>query len=299
MPRIHNLYLDTNGLIYDAVRVVGSNRGMSDQEYEARLIQTVCEKLNEYLAMFRPSERVLIAFDGVAPVAKLNQQRERRYKSWFTTVVEQTIAQKNALLEPPALSPPVVLNTAQKAWNTSAITPGTAFMTKLNTQMNDYCAEKAREIGTMVQYIYSGSDSPGEGEHKIFEYIRDNAGVHKDTTTLIYGLDADLIMLCLNHLHVSDKIYLYRDTPEFIQSLDSTLSSSEQYYLDIPEFACSLEAVMRESAATGARGSDGDGGAYISDAKTEAKAAAASAASGWRRRRVSPPRSLRRLMIIL
>jgi 5'-3' exonuclease len=282
LPRIHNLYLDTNGLIYDAVRVVGSNRGMSDQEYEARLIQTVCEKLNEYLAMFRPSERVLIAFDGVAPVAKLNQQRERRYKSWFTTVVEQTIARKNALLEPPALSPPVVLNTAQKAWNTSAITPGTAFMTKLNTQMNDYCAEKAREIGTMVQYIYSGSDSPGEGEHKIFEYIRDNAGVHKDTTTLIYGLDADLIMLCLNHLHVSDKIYLYRDTPEFIQSLDSTLSSSEQYYLDIPEFACSLEAVMRESAATGAgagaRGSDG--GAYISDAKTEAKAVAASAASG-------------------
>jgi 5'-3' exonuclease len=282
LPRIHNLYLDTNGLIYDAVRVVGSNRGMSDQEYEARLIQTVCEKLNEYLAMFRPSERVLIAFDGVAPVAKLNQQRERRYKSWFTTVVEQTIARKNALLEPPALSPPVVLNTAQKAWNTSAITPGTAFMTKLNTQMNDYCAEKAREIGTMVQYIYSGSDSPGEGEHKIFEYIRDNAGVHKDTTTLIYGLDADLIMLCLNHLHVSDKIYLYRDTPEFIQSLDSTLSSSEQYYLDIPEFASSLEAVMRESAATGAgagaRGSDG--GAYISDAKTEAKAVAASAASG-------------------
>jgi 5'-3' exoribonuclease 1 len=277
LPRIHNLYLDTNGLIYDAVRVVGSNRGMSDNEYEARLIQTVCEKLNEYLALFRPSERVLIAFDGVAPVAKLNQQRERRYKSWFTTVVEQTIARKNALLEPPALSPPPpVINTTQKAWNTSAITPGTAFMTKLNTQMNDYCAEKARVIGATVQYIYSGSDIPGEGEHKIFEYIRDNASVHKDTTTLIYGLDADLIMLCLNHLHVSDNIYLYRDTPEFIQSLDSTLSSTDQYYLDIPEFACSLEAVMRETTAAVVRGG---GGAYISDAKTEAKEAKAAAAA--------------------
>jgi 5'-3' exonuclease len=283
LPRIHNLYLDTNGLIYDAVRVVGSNRGMSDNEYEARLIQTVCEKLNEYLAIFQPSDKVFIAFDGVAPVAKLNQQRERRYKSWFTSVVEKTITQKNALLEPPALSPPVVINTAHKAWNTSAITPGTAFMTKLNTQMNDYCAEKARVIGATVEYIYSGSDIPGEGEHKIFEYIRDNARYHKDTTTLIYGLDADLIMLCLNHLHVSDKIYLYRDTPEFIQSLDSTLSSTDQYYLDIPEFACSLEAVMRETTAAVVRGGGG-GGAYISDAKTEAKAAAsasaASAASG-------------------
>ena len=284
LPRIHNLYLDTNGLIYDAVRVVGSNRGMSDNEYEARLIQTVCEKLNEYLAIFQPSDKVFIAFDGVAPVAKLNQQRERRYKSWFTSVVEKTITQKNALLEPPALCAPVI-NTAHKAWNTSAITPGTAFMTKLNTQMNDYCAEKARVIGATVEYIYSGSDIPGEGEHKIFEYIRDNARYHKDTTTLIYGLDADLIMLCLNHLHVSDKIYLYRDTPEFIQSLDSTLSSTDQYYLDIPEFACSLEAVMRETTAAAVRGG---GGAYISDAKTEAKAAASAASASATKPRITP-----------
>jgi 5'-3' exonuclease len=277
LPRIHNLYLDTNGLIYDAVRVVGSNRGMSNDEYEALLIQTVCEKINEYLAMFRPSDKVFIAFDGVAPVAKLNQQRERRYKSWFTTVVEQTIERKNALLDPMAATAVgTAAATAHKAWNTSSITPGTRFMTKLNTQMNDYCAEKARVIGSTVEYIYSGSDIPGEGEHKIFEYIRDNARVHKDTTTLIYGLDADLIMLCLNHLHVSEHIYLYRDTPEFIQSLDSTLSSNDQYYLDIPEFACSLEAVMRDST-TGARG--GGGGAYISDAKTEAKAAATTAAT--------------------
>ena len=274
LPRIHNLYMDTNGLIYDAVRVVGANSGMSNDEYEARLIQTVCEKINEYLALFRPSDKVLIAFDGVAPVAKLNQQRERRYKSWFTTVVEQTITRKNALLDLTVAA--VGAAAAPKAWNTSSITPGTRFMAKLDQQMHDYCAEKARVIGTTVEYIYSGSYVPGEGEHKIFEYIRDNAGYHKDTTTLIYGLDADLIMLCLNHLHISQNIYLYRDTPEFIQSLDSTLSSDEQYYLDIPTFACSLEAVMRETASAAV------GGAYVSaaqsaaaEAKTNANASSA------------------------
>ena len=68
LPGIHNLYMDTNGLIYDAVRVVGSNRGMSNDEYETRIIETVCNKIDEYLAMFRPSGKVLIAFDGVAPV---------------------------------------------------------------------------------------------------------------------------------------------------------------------------------------------------------------------------------------
>lgn len=284
LPQIHNLYMDTNGLIYDAVRVVGSNRGMSDDEYESRLIQCVCDKINEYLLMFRPTNKVLIAFDGVAPVAKLNQQRERRYKSWFTGVVEKTIARKNALLDPLSVVGSEVAsvgsNETSKAWNTSAITPGTKFMSKLNTRMRDYCAEKGLVIGTSVTYIYSGSDIPGEGEHKIFEYIRENGDYHRGTTTLIYGLDADLIMLCLNHLHISQHIYLYRDTPEFIQSLDSTLSSNDQYYLDIPAFACSLEAVMRENAAPRENLSSGGGsgesgssntGAYISDTTTVSK----------------------------
>lgn len=267
LPQIHNLYMDTNGLIYDAVRVVGSNRGMSDAEYESKLLETVCAKIDEYLAMFRPTGKVYIAFDGVAPVAKLNQQRERRYKSWFTTVVEQTITRKNALLDPlSAGAGAVSVSSETKAWNTSAITPGTAFMKKLNIRMNDYCAIKGREIGNTVMYIYSGSDAPGEGEHKIFEYIRDDAAYHRDTTTLIYGLDADLIMLCLNHLHISQNIYLYRDTPEFIQSLDSTLSCTDQYYLDIPAFACSLEAVMRETTSPDV----GSNGAYVSDATTVA-----------------------------
>lgn len=275
LPQIHNLYMDTNGLIYDAVRVVGSNHGMSDSEYEAKIIQCVCEKIDEYLLLFRPTNKVLIAFDGVAPVAKLNQQRERRYKSWFTGVVEKTIARKNALLDPTCsvgVSAP-----DSKAWNTSSITPGTAFMKKLNMRMHDYCAEKGRVIGSSVVYIYSGSDVPGEGEHKIFEYIRDDANYHRDTTTLIYGLDADLIMLCLNHLHISQHIYLYRDTPEFIQSLDTTLSSSDQYYLDIPAFACSLEAVMRETTAPRANTTTNTNTntsiSYVSDASTVAKTA--------------------------
>lgn len=285
LPRIHNLYMDTNGLIYDAVRIIGPRQGMSNDEYESRLIQTVCEKINEYVALFRPSDKVLIAFDGVAPVAKLNQQRERRYKSWFTSVVEKMIARKNTLLDPLGGASGAAKNATNggDAWNTSAITPGTRFMAKLNQQMRDYCAEKTRNIVTSVVYIYSGSDIPGEGEHKIFEYIRENAEVHRETTTLIYGLDADLIMLCLNHLHISENIYLYRDTPEFIQSLDSALSSSEQYYLDIPEFACSLEKVMRDTTGGGVKT-----GAYVSDATTVATEAKAATAATMARARITP-----------
>ena len=53
--------------------------------------------------------------------------------------------------------------------------------------------------------IISASDEPGEGEHKIFEYIRTHQDEHKNSNTIIYGLDADLIMLTLNHLRICKK----------------------------------------------------------------------------------------------
>ena len=70
-----------------------------------------------------------------------------------------------------------------------------------------------------------------------FSFIRDNEKTHKNETTIVYGLDADLIMLALNHLPVSKRIYLYRETPEFIKSIDRDLNPNESYLLDIPELS--------------------------------------------------------------
>lgn len=259
--------MDTNGLVYDAVRIIGSNQGMSNDDYESAIIEMVCQKITAYIELIKPKSQVFIAFDGVAPVAKLNQQRERRYKSWFTTIVEQSINATSAAATASThresgdsqydrdQKAKTINKTVHKAWNTSSITPGTQFMTKLNTQIRLFIDTQIRLQSTTgvtpIQFIYSGSDEPGEGEHKLFEYIRNNPKYHKDTTTLIYGLDADLIMLCLNHLHVSENIYLYRDTPDFIQSLDSNLSKDDNYFLDIPTFACSLERLMHETKETG------------------------------------------------
>ena len=42
-------------------------------------------------------------------------------------------------------------------------------------------------------------------------------------------------MLCINHLPISSKIFLYRETPEFIKSINSDLDPGESYIIDIPE----------------------------------------------------------------
>ena len=60
-----------------------------------------------------------------------------------------------------------------------------------------------------LKIIYSGSDVPGEAEHKIFDYFR-KANVYpkfNDLTHCIYGPDADLIVLSLG-CHLKNMIIL-------------------------------------------------------------------------------------------
>ena len=89
--------------------------------------------------------------------------------------------------------------------------------------------------------MVSSSKVPGEGEHKIFEHIRSQQAEHRDVVTVIYGLDADLIMLTLNHMHVSQKLLLFRETPHFIRHLDKDLDPETLYCLDIPELAYAIQ----------------------------------------------------------
>jgi 5'-3' exonuclease len=231
---VDNLYADSNGIIYDAARDV-SFLNKSVDVYESEVITLVCEKIQHYIDLFQPKEKIIIAFDGVAPVAKLNQQRERRYKSWLTGDLQKRIEKKMAGKKTTSL--PCENVETSTFWNTSSITPGTAFMLKLNERVTAHFESNPK-------VFVSTSGACGEGEHKIFQHIRDFSDLHKNQTTIIYGLDADLIMLCLNHLHISERIFLYRETPEFIKSVDKTLDEAAQYYIDIPELAQSIIKYM-------------------------------------------------------
>jgi 5'-3' exonuclease len=51
-------------------------------------------------------------------------------------------------------------------------------------------------------------------------------------------------MLSINHLPISSNIYLYRETPEFIKSINSELEPNESYVLDIPELAKTITLDM-------------------------------------------------------
>jgi 5'-3' exonuclease len=219
-PTIENLYLDSNSMIYDALRVV-ENQDTCD--FEERLIKAVHEKIHFYIRKICPTKIVFITFDGVAPMAKLNQQRTRRYKTWYLSELKNKVMSQES---------------QQSKWNTSAITPGTSFMEKLSKSIRSIASPSA---SARPFIMISTSEKVGEGEHKIFEYIRANPEYHKDTTTVIYGLDADLIMLSLNHIQYTKQLYLHRETPEFIKSVDSSLDNEVDYLFCIQTLNKAIE----------------------------------------------------------
>ena len=218
---IDNLYIDSNSIIYDAIKQIDYKS--NDDNFEKKLILWICEKIVYYINIINPSQNVLIAFDGVAPVAKLEQQRNRRYKTWYTN---------NFISDG--------LNSSVETWDTTAITPGTKFMDKLYKGIKKYFDNRFNNINI----ILSGSQSCGEGEHKIYKHIRDNEEYHSKTNTIIYGLDADLIMLTLIHTKISENLYLFRETPHFITAIDNTLIPEEHYVLDIYELGVKLNEEM-------------------------------------------------------
>tara|TARA_A100001015_G_C15041706_1_gene740124 strand:- start:1987 stop:3537 length:1551 start_codon:yes stop_codon:yes gene_type:complete len=209
---VDNLYLDSNSIIYDIIYNYEKTPKNMNTIYN-----DICKKIDKYIETCNVQNYVIIAFDGVAPVAKLEQQRTRRFKTALLSKLNEEIKD----------------NENKEKFDTTCITPGTEFMINMCRYIKNYYKSKKN-------VILSLSDEPGEGEHKIFEYIRNNKLDHISSNTLIYGLDADLIMLCLNHLDFCPNIYLYRETPEFIKHLDDTLEPNKDYLLNINMLADKL-----------------------------------------------------------
>jgi 5'-3' exonuclease len=220
--------MDCNSIIYDSVHLLEKNinedNGEIPDDFEDIVIQNVIKKIDAYVDFIKPSETLYIAFDGVAPFAKMEQQRTRRYKSWFLS--NNSFATKVKKI----------------SWNTSAITPGTIFMNKLSNEVRNYFLNKEEKL-KIKQIIVSGSDEKGEGEHKMYHHIRKINTVNDFIA--VYGLDADLIMLSIFHLKYSKNIFVFRETPDFFKNMIQVESApNEPHFLDIRQLSISILCEM-------------------------------------------------------
>ena len=209
-----HLYMDCNSIIYDAYyKIIQTDKAsnMDIAEFETTIIQDVITKIEHYIRYLQPTHTVYIAFDGVAPFAKMEQQRTRRNKSHYLSNV------------------PLFKKSSQ--WELSSITPGTNFMNSLSKMINQHFLHSENKYN-VKKMIVSCSDEPGEGEHKLFSHLR-NHSLGNDNVA-VYGLDSDLIMLSIFHLKYCNNIYIFREAPEFLKnSIPVDCQGEDPHFVDI------------------------------------------------------------------
>ncbi|XP_077392557.1 5'-3' exoribonuclease 1 [Festucalex cinctus] len=189
IPEFDNLYLDMNGIIHQC-----SHPNDEDVHFrisEEKIFADIFHYLEVLFRIIKPRKVFFMAVDGVAPRAKMNQQRGRRFRS--AKEAEEKIKK--------ALEKGEVLPTEAR-FDSNCITPGTDFMVRLQEQLKYFVHNKLStdKLWQNVKIYLSGHETPGEGEHKIMEFIRSETAkpLHDPNTRhCLYGLDADLIMLGL------------------------------------------------------------------------------------------------------
>ena len=136
----------------------------------------------------------------------MNQQRSRRFRSAQEAkekdedkeeLLKMLMSQNGGVLKESSIQ--------EKTWDSNVITPGTPFMDILAASLRYWCAYKVNTdpAWEKMKVIISDATVPGEGEHKIMEFIRSQRSSPEhdpNTRHVIYGLVSIGILLVLDML---------------------------------------------------------------------------------------------------
>jgi 5'-3' exoribonuclease 1 len=224
--KIDYLFIDFNAFIYNTIHafpkdvVYDFTKNKDTAAYEEELVKLVIKNTLELVnKVCKPSKLLYIAIDGPPPMAKMVQQRERRYK---TPLMEQLFKKDD---------PTKIIEGAK--YDTTRVTPGTHLMTMLNKEFTKIV--NAGKFGK-IAVVFDGSNIPGEAEHKYLKFIEDIEASPDDKFVIISG-DGDAILLSLRFPNKS--VYIMQSVPK--SALEDLYPAEQQYaYLDIKRFIDSV-----------------------------------------------------------
>eukprot|EP01060_Flectonema_neradi_P030866 TRINITY_DN4563_c0_g1_i1.p1 TRINITY_DN4563_c0_g1~~TRINITY_DN4563_c0_g1_i1.p1 ORF type:complete len:960 (+),score=199.31 TRINITY_DN4563_c0_g1_i1:77-2956(+) len=200
-----NVYIDINGLIHECCRQPGGGYSVNEEDSIKRLLEMVTDMIKG----MDPQVLMYLSIDGVAPMAKANQQRTRRYLStgektnafvesleqkcvpatvgqlvrcpdneWGritsvegdVTVITTCISQKQIKKPTSELTFGYADVCIPGTWDSNAISCGTVFMDKATVALQKMASELSKTSKYTI--IIDGVRCPGEGEHKFVDFIK-------------------------------------------------------------------------------------------------------------------------------
>ncbi|KAG2381705.1 hypothetical protein C9374_006089 [Naegleria lovaniensis] len=224
--QVDNFYIDLNGLIHPCCHPQVGKKPQNEDE----MLQRIVDELLFLARTVSPKNLFFIAVDGVAPAAKQEQQRHRRFvavndheirSNYIGQIQEQknedvSMQEKKESNNDEQPSAPqgflARLEAKKTHWDHNVISPGTPFMVRCMETVHRAADLIVQEFPN-VKVIVSDSSVPGEGEHKILSYMKKEKAINPKSFShmvhVVHGLDADLIML--TSLIGLPHIYSYRD----------------------------------------------------------------------------------------
>ncbi len=231
--KIKYLMLDTNCLLHPCVNNILEKYKTGLLELDPNLpirsqlesnIWALIENYIENMVQIVKPEVLYVGIDGVAPIGKILQQRQRRYRYLYDKSIKlnqnsetQVSIQTNGIELP---NIPI---------SSIELTPGTDYMERIHELMIKFM-KKLEKTG--IKTIYSSYHEEGEGEHKILQYIKTK--LEPTDSIIIYGLDADLLFLALG-IGVERDLYIMRETQVFNNKEVDLDEYPEYNYVEIKE----------------------------------------------------------------
>ena len=241
------LMLDANCLIHPCVANILSKYKNGELninktkklriQIEDYIWEDIEKNINEMIEQTSP-EYIYLAIDGVAPMGKILQQRQRRYKYLYDTKIkiseqkEQKEQEKQKIITKKInISFDNYIDEPELPIQSIELTPGTEYMERIHNRIKIYMNTLNKR---KIHYVYSSYHDEGEGEHKILEYIRKN--IIPTDSIVIYGLDADLLFLALG-LGTKYNLYVMRESEIFSDKSNNKISNEiiEYNYVQIAQ----------------------------------------------------------------
>jgi 5'-3' exoribonuclease 1 len=184
----------------------------TDQQLEQDFYKALDRYILKLVDQVAPRKGLVIALDALAPVAKQNQQRQRRIRSAAARQVSEVPGER-------------------RFDGANQFTPGTDFMRRINAHLREFFGrERAKLPQTLV---YMSHLSRGEGEHQLLRYTKRK--IPENDVVLMVGADADLMMLGLRLKH---PFYIVRGNldEEFRYNKQTNRREPAKKIFDVNEF---------------------------------------------------------------